>query len=411
MSRFSLRARWVLPVERPAIAGGTVVVSGGRIESVGDASIAEPPLYDLGDVVLMPGLVNVHTHLEFSHLEQTLGKSGMPLPDWIRLVIASRRRSDCDPKQAIRAGLEESRRNGVTTLGEIATGTCSIVSSDEFPRQISYQEVIGFSAARIDSVVGDLEHRLFEQPATVRHASIGLSPHAPYTVHPQLLERLVDLASRQQLPMAMHLAESHEELELLATVSGPFRELLEERSMWDGNAIPPGTQPLNYLQALARAPRALVVHGNYLKPVEIEYLASRRERMSVAYCPRTHAFFRHSEYPLQQMLAAGVRVALGTDSRASNPDLSLLEEMRYLARRHTTLDPSQILEMGTLVGAEALGWEEQIGSLRPGKWADLTAVACNPQSKEPVADILSGIAAPTKTWLRGRLHQPARYEN
>src|SRR5205823_10181172 len=114
-------------------------------------------------------------------------------------------------------------------------------------------------------------------------------------------------------------------------------------------------RPLDYLQTLATAHRALVIHGNYLAADEIQLLAAHRDCMSVVYCPRTHAYFGHEHYPLSQMLAAGVRVAVGTDSRASNPDLRLLAELRYIARHHPAIPRDVILRQGTLAGAEALG--------------------------------------------------------
>ncbi len=175
-------------------------------------------------------------------------------------------------------------------------------------------------------------------------------------------------------PVAIHLAESREELELLATHAGPFRQLLDDLGVWNPGGIPRGSRPIDYIKLLAVAPRALVIHGNYLDAAEIAYLAGRADRMSVVYCPRTHAYFQHELYPLAAMLAAGVNVALGTDSRASNPDLSLLAEMRHIARHHPQIPTETIIQMGTLNGARALGLADLIGSLNVGKLADLTVV-------------------------------------
>jgi len=398
MSHFSLQARWVLPIERPPIAGGVVSIADGKISAVGDRPSGDGPLHDLGDVVLMPGLVNAHTHLEFSQLDQPLGLPGMSLPEWIRLVIADRQRAKQNPSTATATGLQECQSQGVTTVGDIANTPASRLAPDPDPQLITFQEAIGFSTARVDSALADLAERVKRS-----RGPTGLSPHAPYTIHPQLLERIVDLACKQQMPIAMHLAESPEELELLASASGPFRDLLVERSMWDDGAIPLGTKPIEYLKVLARAPRSLAIHGNYFSAEEIEFLAAQRDRMSVVYCPRTHAFFKHAAYPLEPMLTAGVRVALGTDSRASNPDLSLLSEMRFVASRYPNLSPKQILAMGTLAGAQAFGLDEKIGSLEPGKWANLVAVACDAKCRMPETAILHGSEAVAQTWLRGRL--------
>lgn len=390
MSSFTLRARWVLPIDRPPLEGGFVSIADGVISAVEAHGAGESPVVDLGDVVLLPGLVNAHTHLEFSGLPRPLGSPGMSLPAWIRSVIADRGRGNRDAAAAIAAGLRESQAAGVVAIGEIATSPAAYYALDGMPQTLLFQEAIGFSAGRVDSVYGEMEQRL-----TAAGELAGVSPHAPYTVHPRLLERLVELATTRGLPVAMHLAESPEELQLLASGAGPFRELLEERSMWDDAAIPRGTRPLDYLRRLAAAPRSLAIHGNYLDDEEIAFAASHRDSMSVVFCPRTHAYFGHTAYPLPKMLNAGVRVALGTDSRASNPDLSVLNEVRFAAKAFPAIDPGRLLAMATLEGAAALGWGNEYGSLSVGKRTDLVSVPCGDDRQDPYAAILSGAAPAT----------------
>ena len=330
MSTFSLRARWVLPHAGPALQEGVVSINGGKIISVQQDTSSIRDMLDLGDVILLPGLVNAHTHLEFSDVAKPLGQSGVPVPEWIRLVIGTRKHTSRDSAQAIKKGLEESHAAGVTTIAEIATTSASCYADFHGANLVAFQEVIGFSAGRTTSVLNDLTQRLDSASMHSTTCSLGISPHAPYTVHPNLLRQLVERARDRNLPVAMHLAESPEELELLASGSGPFQVLLEERGMWDSEAISHGSTCLDYLRILAEAPRSLVIHGNYLNEQEIEFLAEHRSHMSVVYCPRTHAYFDHDPYPLERMLASGVRVAVGTDSRASNPDLNLLSELRGL---------------------------------------------------------------------------------
>ena len=216
MTKFSLTARWVLPIEGDPLEGAVVTIDDGVIVDVVDRSAAAGPVQDLGDVVLLPGLVNAHTHLEFSQLPQPLGTPGMSLPEWIRLVIGDRKRRDSTA--GIAAGLRESLECGVTALGDIATSTQSDLPQPR-PHLLAFQEVIGFSAGRLESVLTDARQRLDNsRDSTSRRSpsATGVSPHAPYTVHPQLLERLVEESLQRQLPVAMHLAESPEELELLA---------------------------------------------------------------------------------------------------------------------------------------------------------------------------------------------------
>jgi cytosine/adenosine deaminase-related metal-dependent hydrolase len=204
----------------------------------------------------------------------------------------------------------------------------------------------------------------------------------------------------------MHLAESLEEMQLLAEGTGPFREFLEERNAFDPSIFPGGKRPLNYLKTLSAASRALIVHGNYLDDAEIAFLAQHSPRMAVAYCPRTHAFFRHEKYPLEKMLSAGVTVALGTDSRASSPDLSLLAEMRFVVKLYPQLRPITIFRLGTVNAARALEREEEIGSLAPGKMANLAIVALPKRSRsDPYELLLESDGPVVQTWFRGqRVH-------
>jgi cytosine/adenosine deaminase-related metal-dependent hydrolase len=271
--------------------------------------------------------------------------------------------------------LRESLGSGVTTLGEIATG--------DWPREpfrgapvdcTVFLELIGLRREQIEDRLSSARQHL--SPASSngpRPWRAGISPHAPYSVHPELFARCVELAAKAGAPLAFHLAESREELELLRHGTGPFRRLLSELGAWDPTAIPSGTRPLDYLRQLAHAPRALVIHGNYLADDEIAVLAKHASTMSLVYCPRTHAYFGHEAYPLAKLLEAGVNVALGTDSRASNPDLSLLAEMRYVAGSGQ-VSPATALRLGTIHGAKSLGLDRHVGSLSPGKQADLCVV-------------------------------------
>ena len=409
---FSVQARWVFPVDRPPIENGVVTIDGTRIVEVGTKAAADEVI-DLGSVALLPGLVNAHTHLEFSHLRQPLGNPGMSFVEWIRLVIAERGHRDYSPPLAIEDGIHESLSCGVTSIGDITTVD---VPAHYFPRidLTLFHEVIGFSRARALSALAPIVVRLLPQAMPETYAGratadihFGISPHSPYTVSPDLISKLISLARNRDLPVAMHLAESHEELEFLHSGTGPFQELLVERSMWDAETIPRGSRLLDYLQMLADAPRTLVIHGNYLADDELAFLGERRERMSLVYCPRTHAYFGHPPYPLAKAIENGVRVALGTDSRASNPDLDLLAEMRFIAKAHPTVDLRHVLRMGTLAGAEALGRDDDVGCVTPGKLANLIALPLPEKliggPSDALAFILSSEEPVSAVWLRGSM--------
>ena len=395
---YALQARWIVPIDRPPMEGGIVTVADGKIVAVGENISGRPPT-DLGDVALLPGFVNAHTHLEFSLLERPLGSPGMPFPDWIREVIAWRRSREeqlaaeaegiqAYRRKAIAAGLAESRKAGVVAIGEIAMPGCGIDAYAQVPEVsvVALLELLSTAEERVTPLIELAEAHL--AAANAAGVRAGLSPHATYSVHPQLLRRTCALSAAEQIPVAMHIAESRPELELLASHRGPLMELLSQLGAWRAAALPPAARPMDFLESLQNAHRAVVIHGNYLDEDEIELIAARREQMSVVYCPRTHAFFGHDPYPLRQMLRAGVRVAVGTDSRASNPDLSILAELRHIASSQARPSGAEILKMGTLSAAEALGIDADYGSITPGKNAQFVAVPIFNRRLVPVEQVL-----------------------
>jgi aminodeoxyfutalosine deaminase len=430
----SLRARWVFPVAGPPLADAAVTIAGGRIVAV-EGRPRTGAAEDLGDVALVPGLVNAHTHLEFSDLSHPIGNPRLGMAGWLRAVMEHRAALVVPPSAGgpsapaetgnaspIARGLAESLRYGVTTIGEI---TQPVQGEDVYHASpcegTRFVELIAPTIERVEAAVAVARTAISRHHASISphsnpipdgtgvdHWQLGLSPHAPYTVHPRLLDAAVTLSREHRIPLAMHLAESPEEIEFLRDGSGPLRELLESRGAWDSLARPRGSRPLGELQCLAQAHRALVVHGNYLDDEEIEFVGKHRQQFAVVYCPRTHAWFGHDPYPLTTLLAAGAVVAMGTDSRASSPDLSLLAEMRQVARTFPALSRATILELGTLGGAKALGRETEIGSLQPGKWANLVAIQLpeGASAGDPHELVLDGEGEVAATWIRGQRVQP-----
>jgi cytosine/adenosine deaminase-related metal-dependent hydrolase len=378
----ALRAAWVFPVvDQLPIAGGVVEIEGNRILAVRPYQTGEP-VEDLGDVALIPGLVNAHTHLEFSGVKQPLGERLNAFPDWIRQVIALRRELDAEAggpaawkRNSVAAGLAESRAAGVAALGEIATSEWPEELFDSTaPQATIFAELLGMAADRQEPLWDAAKRHVASGELVELNWLPGLSPHAPYTARPALIERVCDLSAAEHFPVAMHLAESLEEIELLQSGSGPLVELLERYHAFPRDVVRRGSRPLDYLYLLSAAERALVIHGNFFAPDEIQFLGERSQRMSVAYCPRTHAYFNAGRYPLIDLLAANVNVCLGTDSRASNPDLNLFEEMRFIAHHYPEVTPDGVLYLGTQAGAEALGIDTQYGCISPGKSAELTVI-------------------------------------
>jgi cytosine/adenosine deaminase-related metal-dependent hydrolase len=398
----ALHARYVFPVTSPPLQNAVVTVEHGRIAHVGNA----PPtaeLVDLGNVALLPGLVNAHTHLEFSQLTSPIGCPGSGMAQWIRHVIAYRRQSgNMSADAAIRAGLAECLAQGVTTVGEIAQpGWPANVVAESPVNTTVFLELLAPVSQRVGTAIEHAHNHVHAASQSVAWRA-GLSPHTPYTVHPSLLEAAVSLSAQHAIPLAFHLAESADEMELFTSGGGPLRILLEDLGAWQPGLIASNSRPLDYLSRLAAAHRTLIIHGNYLDAEELALLARHRQRMAVVYCPRTHAWFGHRPYPLHEMLDAGVCVALGTDSRASSPDLSLLAEIRHVAHTHPQVTRDVVLRLGTLHAAEALGLDQQIGSLEPGKWADLTAVRLPDHDAADPHELLFDAQTPVVgVWCKG----------
>lgn len=322
---------------------------------------------DLGDVAILPGFVNAHTHLDLSGLR---GKCP-PCADftaWLRQVIAHRRNTSLQQIEAdVRAGLAESLQHGTTLLGDIASGGASWPILVDAPlRNVVFYEILGLTKERSEQSLEAARTWLETHPPTSR-CRPGLSPHAPYSVRSDLLAQTALLACRPNRPIAIHLAESREELELLHHHRGPFVPFLKELGVWDADGL--SSNAASVMKVLDQRIPKLFVHGNYLAP------SARTPRDStIVYCPRTHGAFGHTAHPFRHFLQRGIRVALGTDSLASNPDLSILAEMRHLHRNYPNVPGDVLLRMGTLSGAEALGWADETGSLEAGKSADLVVV-------------------------------------
>jgi len=397
----TLKARYVFPVDGEPIADGTVTFRAGVIEAVGDKPV-DGEVRDLGNVAILPGLVNAHTHLEFSDLDRPLGKPGMGFVDWIQEVMAYRRQRAEPTWRAVAKGLDECVRFGTTAVGEIAQpGWSAEPFLHAGLNATVFLELIALAPDRVDKAINLAQQHIKAGNATAAWQA-GISPHTPYTTIEPLVRAAARISAENRVPLAFHLAESKEELQLAASRSGPLREFLS-------NVVGPerarhlGTQSTDSLvRDLTKAHRAQVIHGNYLDERAIALLAEHSDHTAVIYCPRTHAYFGHDAYPLEKMLSAGVIVALGTDSRASSPDLSLLAEIRFAASRHPSVPRSTILRMGTQSGAIALGREQHIGSLAPGKRADLAIVRLpDRHSADPYELLFDSEKSVAATWING----------
>ena len=296
-------------------------------------------------------------------------------------MIAQRRAaSDATYRVTAAENLRASIEAGTTLLADSTTAGLSWGPIAGAPiRAVVFAEVIGLRRDRglqTDAAAWEWLRSVRPESQVAACARVGLSPHAPYSTSGWLYHKAV--ASR--LPLATHLAEMPEELQLLEHRDGPMRRFLEDIGAWDDEWEPVGSRPADYVRrGELRNADWLIAHGNYFDPDDFWQFrpeaAPDGKRVAIAFCPRTHARFGHAAHPYRSLLERGVIVCLGTDSLASSSTLSLLDEMRFLHRRDDSLSGELLLMMATLFGAWALRAETTTGSLRPGKSADLAIVA------------------------------------
>ncbi|MGB7328999.1 MAG: amidohydrolase family protein [Rubripirellula sp.] len=383
-------ARWILPIDGEPIKGGSIRISA---EQIVDVSPERPPAdaVDLGDVAILPGLVNAHTHLEFSDLTHPIGQPNVPLPTWIGKVVAQRGTTTAETKNtAISQGLRESAEAGVCLIGEITSPPCDYQRTPRTPTIVALAEVLGLSDDRSSErfAVGIQHNEQYENG--------GWSPHAPYSTTQSTIQQCVTESARSHRPLAMHVAESPAERELLTQGTGPFADALHAMGVWRDDLFPWSERPFDWLiDQLALADHALLIHGNDLNLSELQRIAPHKN-LTVVYCPRTHAFFGYTPHPVADCLKTGIRIAIGTDSRASNPDLNLWNEVQFLLNHRPDIDPAEVLKMATLNGAAALGRTE-FGRIQPGCSSTLGTVATSAATIEGVFADMAAEAYQTMT--------------
>jgi cytosine/adenosine deaminase-related metal-dependent hydrolase len=387
---WTLRARWVFPVERPPLPGGLITVRGEFIEAVDTAGKRTPDV-DLGNVAILPGLVNAHTHLDLSDA-RGMCPPGPDFTQWLRQVIAHRRRQTPDQvQQAIRNGIDASLRAGVTLLGDIAATRASWPALAAAPlRAVVFHELLGLSTDRATQAQREAVRWLADRPDTSTLRP-GISPHAPYSVARDLFAWV---GAVPDVPIATHLAETAQERALLENHAGPFLDFLRELGVWAPDQL---AHDWNDVLALTGSARLLLyVHANH---ISAETPLPRHA--TVVYCPRTHSAFGHPPHPFRELLRRGVRVALGTDSLASNPDLDLLAEMRFVHQHYPDVPSATLVRMATLSGAESLGWDDVAGSLTPGKSADLIVLPLPDRDADPHELVLDSDSCVERVLWRG----------
>jgi cytosine/adenosine deaminase-related metal-dependent hydrolase len=397
-----ITARWILPGDGEPIEDGLIEITDGLITDVTSRRGApDRSTVDLGNAAIIPGLVNAHAHLEFADLSEPI-QPAAPFTDWIQSLLAYRRERTEPLDALIARGQQESADAGVSLVGDIATGewTPDCIQSTH-PTVIAFRELIGLRPDQANDQIEIARRHIEQCRAAGDHVMPAISPHAPYSVSPDLFHRSVDLARQENVPLCMHLAETPAELQLLRDGTGELFEMLNAFGVWQNDIIPRGTRPLDYLQPLAELQHALIAHGNYLAEDEIDFLC-KHPNIAVVFCPRTHHFFGHTEHPWPRLRQGGATVCLGTDGRSSNPDYSLWAELQFLDRQTDGRYRPVLLQMATTIGAQALGQGHRTGTLSVEQRADLCIVELGDADLSDPWELLFSPAA------RVRFQKPTR---
>jgi aminodeoxyfutalosine deaminase len=392
-----LRARTVLPISHPPIENGAVVISEKKISAVGAWSDLKPKfsgeeIFDLGEVILLPGLVNAHCHLDYTDMAGQL-----PPPknftDWIPLILAAKSAwSFSDYARSWLNGAQMLLKTGTTTVADIEAVPDLLPEIwDAAPlRVFSFLEMTGVRSQRN---AREILRETVEKIESFSHerSRASLSPHAPYSTSFELLQLSAKIARQKNLRLTTHVAESAEEFEMFALARGKMFDWMK-RNQRDNSDCGIGSPVQHLERAGILNANFLAVHANYLAENDFALLGKRKA--SVVHCPRSHAYFRHEPFPLEKLSKAKVNICLGTDSLSTvnkngkqKIELSMFEEMRVFARANPKISAGQILQMATLNGARALGLTGQAGELSGNAFADLIAIPFNGK----VADICEAI--------------------
>ncbi len=372
------RAPWLLSLAGSACSNGAVALYSDRIIGTGCFSdlrnrIPDAVIVDHPDCVLMPGLVNAHIHLELSHLSHLAQqRKSQPFVDWLTTMLAERERLGAVGAIAEKAAkkiLQRQFDTGVIALADIGNTPLARSLTGEFPGiLLPFLEYLGLGRRSLGSALKKLDHQ---------EDDIACTAHAPYSTHPELICALKKRADRLGFMFPIHVAEPASEITLLCEGRGELVDFLYRQGFYEdvfhgaGIDITGSVQYLHSLGALNE--KTLCVHGIHVNSDEITQL--RQAGTKVCLCPGSNRFLQVGRAPLAEYLAQGILPALGTDSAAGNPEISIWREMRYVAQDHPAVDPMTIVKMATIGGAQALGIETYYGTLEQGKSASLLAVS------------------------------------
>ena len=398
----AFQAAWVCPIDRPPIRDGIVEIDGGLIAGIREPGTGnrEPEVRDLGNVAILPGLINAHTHLELSWLRGRVPPASR-FTDWVKTLFAIRGR----PEGGMSAGqiapihdaIAEARASGTIAVGDISNSLAAVGPMREASLDgIVFHELLGFKerdGALIDAT-RDMRSR-----ASAAGARVSLAPHAPYSTSLELFKAIRAAVDGNACPiMSVHLGESAEEVEFLEKGSGPWRGMLETIGAWRDDWRIPACDPVAYLDRHGVIDeKTLVIHGVQFGDQALSRLAEIGATLVT--CPRSNQWVGVGYPPIERFYNSGVKVAIGTDSLASVEDLNLFSEMKTMRWLAPGIPAAKLLESATLKGARALGLGDELGSLTPGKRAEMIAVDLPSQVDDVEEYLLGGIEPRQVAWL------------
>ena len=407
----AFQAAWVCPIERPPIRNGIVEIEDGILVGIREPGtgnrasadgwrIPDPGSRQLGNVALLPGLINAHTHLELSWLRGRVPPANR-FTDWVKTLVAIRRGTEqlVTPEVLgpIHDAIREVHESGTVAVGDI-TNSLAVVEPMKSAglTGVVFHELLGFKER--DGAI--IQASRDKRAAAARHGiRISLAPHAPYSTSVELFGAIRRAVNASDCPiMSVHLGESPEELELLEKGSGPWRGMLETIGVWRDDWTIPACGPVQFLERHGVIDaKTLVVHGVQFDDYALERL--RALGATLVTCPRSNQWVGVGYPPIDRFYRSGVAVAVGTDSLASVDDLNLFSELKTMRWLAPDVTARQLLESATLVGARALGMDNELGSITPGKRAALIAVRLPDVVDDVEEYLVRGISPAQVTWV------------
>ena len=381
-----VRARVVVTMDGPPIKNGAVVISGNRIVDIGtfpeiSGRHSGQELVDLGEQALLPGLINAHCHLDYTCLRGKISPQ-KSFTDWIRAINTEKAKlSEQDYLASIAEGFAEAKRFGTTTVANLTAFPELIPGVNPPIRTWWFAELIDVRNPSRTGEVVDLAIYAMKRARDSGGGS-GFAPHALFTASANLYRRCKEVAQHENILVTTHLAEAREEMSMFHDASGPLYEFLKSvgRDMSDcGHETPFAwfTRIIGAPAGRALPAEWIVAHLNELAESDFELLEGPTRKFHVVHSPRSHGYFTHSRFHFERLRSFGFNICLGTDSLASNEDLSLFAELRAFRRSEPALSSKEILEMVTVNAARALGKPQALGRIRANYFADLIAIPCN----------------------------------